>query len=293
MRPMWKGAVSFGLVSVPVRMYSATESHDVELHQVHSADGGRIRYKRTCEICGEVVSYDDIERAYDDGVNVVTLSDDDLATLPVSQGKEIEVVEFVPSEQIDPIRFERSYFLEPAASSPKAYILLKEVLDRTERTAVVHLTLRTRTRLAALRTYGSVLALHTLLWDDEVRDADFPAADEDVTITEQELAMSSMLVDSLSEDFTPERFTDDYQVQLRELVEAKLSSGGEAVRPRVSPPGTKGGDVVDLMEALQRSVEQARGERGEAEDQPKEKAPAHREQETAKPSRSRGRRKAG
>jgi DNA end-binding protein Ku len=288
-RPMWKGEVTFGLVSVPVRMYSATEDHDVELHQVHAPDGGRIRYRRTCEACGETVAREDIVRAFDDGASVVTLTDEDLQSLPVSESKEIEVVEFVPREQVDPIRFDRSYYLEPAAKSPKAYLLLKEVLDRTERMAVVHLTVRTRSRLAALRTYGDVMTLHTLLWDDEVREADFPALAEDVAITDQELEMSSMLVESLSEDFTPERFRDDYQVQLRELIDAKLESGGEAVRPRTTAAAKSGGEVVDLMEALQRSVEEARRQREEGASRGDDKEQA----EEAKPAPARrGRRKA-
>lgn len=259
MRPIWKGAVTFGLVSVPVKMYTATVDHDVELHMVHAADGGRIRYRRTCEACGQEVPSAEIVKAHGDDGQLVMLSEEDLAALPVARKSEIEVVEFVPREQVDPIRFERSYYLEPATPTAKAYVLLREVLARTERTAIVHVTLRNRSRLAALRAVGDVLTIHTLLWDDEVREVDFPVLHDAVQITKQELDVSAMLVDSLSEDFSPQKFVDDYQVQLRELIARKHESGEVVVQPAAADQEGEGvgGDVVDLMEALKRSVEEA------------------------------------
>ena len=175
MRAVWTGAITFGLVNVPVKLYSATQDHDVSLHQVHGADGGRIRYERTCEVCGETVDYADIDKAYEEGGATVVLTADDLKALPVERSREIEVVEFVPSEQIDPVRFDRSYFLEPDANAAKAYALLLETLTETDRTAVVQFSLRQKTRLGALRAYGDVMMLQSLLWDDEVREADFDA----------------------------------------------------------------------------------------------------------------------
>jgi DNA end-binding protein Ku len=261
MRAIWKGAVTFGLVNVPVKLYSATEDHDVPLHQVHDADGGRIRYRRVCEVDGEEVSYDHIDRAYDDGERTVVLTKDDLAALPAERDREIEVVEFVPSDQIDPIMLDRTYYLEPDSRSTKAYVLLRRTLEETERTAVVKFALRQRTRLAALRVREDVLVLQTLLWADEVREAAFPALDEPAKVSAKELAMSAQLVSSFESDFSPEGFEDEYQVQLKQLIEAKIEKG-EAIDTTETfgerEEEGRGAEVVDLMEALRRSVESAK-----------------------------------
>ena len=260
MRSIWKGSLSFGLVNVPVKLYAATEDHDVPLHQVHDKDGGRIRYQRRCEIDGEIVDYEHIAKAYVDGDETVILTPEDLASLPAERSKDIDVVEFVPSDQVDPIMFEKSYFLAPDSKSTKAYVLLRETLQSTDRTAIVQFALRQKTRLAALRVHDDVLMLQTLLWDDEVREARFPELDESPKITDAELKMSKQLVESFASDFTPEKFTDDYQAQLRTLVEAKLEQGDaldtEATFGRAEGQG--GGEVLDLMEALRRSVENKR-----------------------------------
>ena len=261
MRAIWKGSIAFGLVNVPVKVYAATEDHDVSLHQVHEKDGGRIRYQRRCEICGEVVEYKDIAKAYDDGEQTVVLTDEDLASLPVEKSREIEVVEFVPSEQVDPILLNRTYYLEPDSSSSKSYVLLRRTLEDTERTAIVQFSLRQKSRLGALRVRGDVLTLQTLLWEDEVREAAFPSLDEKVRISAKELEMSSTLVESFSSDFNPAEFTDDYQEQLKTLIEAKLEKGealdtGETFGTETEE---EGGKVLDLMEALRRSVEKNRG----------------------------------
>ncbi|GAA1111060.1 Ku protein [Arthrobacter flavus] len=248
-----------------MKVYSATEDHDISLHQVHDKDGGRIRYQRRCEICGEVVEYKNIDKAYDDGEHTVVLTDEDFATLPVEKSREIGVVEFVPSDQIDPIMLDRSYFLEPDSSSNKAYVLLRRTLEETDRTAIVQFTLRQKSRLGALRVRGDVLMLQTLLWDDEVREARFPALDERVRISAKEKEMSAALVDSFSTDFDPENFTDEYQEQLRTLIEAKLEKG-EALDTEEtfgdSDDDEGGGKVLDLMEALRRSVEKNREKKG-------------------------------
>lgn len=262
MRAIWKGAVTFGLVNVPVKLYSATEDHDVPLHQVHDADGGRIRYKRVCELDGEVVPYEHIDRAYDDGEHTVVITKEDLASLPAESNREIEVVEFVPSDQIDPIMYDRTYYLEPDSKSPKAYVLLRRTLEETDRTAVVKFALRQRTRLAALRVRDDVLVLQTLLWADEVREPSFGSLDEDVRISSTELKMSQQLVASFESEFSPEDFEDEYQVQLRQLIEAKIEQG-EAVDTAetfgAKAEGDEGAEVIDLMEALRRSVESAKG----------------------------------
>jgi DNA end-binding protein Ku len=262
MRSIWKGAITFGLVNVPVKVYSATEDHDVSLHQVHAADGGRIRYKRVCEIDGNVVEYADIAKAYDDGDRTVVLTEDDISSLPAEKSREIDVVEFVPSDQVDPIMFEKAYYLEPDSKSVKAYALLRRTLEETERTAIVQFALRQKTRLGALRVRGDVIMLQALLWDDEVREAKFPSLDEKVSVSAKELEMSEALVKSFEADFEPGKFADDYQDQLKELIEAKLEKGDSVdtaetfgEQPEESDGG---GEVLDLMEALRRSVEKNR-----------------------------------
>jgi DNA end-binding protein Ku len=265
MRALWKGAITFGLVNVPIKLYAATEDHDVSLHQVHDADGGRIRYERRCEVCGKVVEYSHIDKAYAEGKTTVVLTEDDLKSLPEERSKEIEVVEFVPSEQIDPIMFDRSYFLEPDKPAVKAYTLLRRALEDTDRTAIAQFSLRQKTRLAALRCRGKVLMLQSLLWDDEVREADFPSLKEDVRVSSQELKMASSLIGNMAADFTPDKFSDEYQDQLRQLIAAKLEKG-DAVDTAATfgdeaEEEAESGEVVDLMEALRRSVEQNRAGR--------------------------------
>jgi DNA end-binding protein Ku len=262
MRSIWKGAITFGLVNVPVKLYSATEDHDIKLHQVHDEDGGRIRYQRTCEIDGQVVPYEHIAKAYDDGDQRVMITDEDLQALPSEKSREIDVVEFVPADQVDPIMFEKAYYLEPDSRSSKAYVLLRRTLEQTDRVAIVKFALRQKTRLAALRVKDDVLTLQTLLWGDEVREAKFASLKEKVDISERELKMSAALVKEFEADFEPEKFADDYQEQLRELIDAKLEKGDafsteETFGERAAEE--EGGEVLDLMEALRRSVEQSRG----------------------------------
>jgi DNA end-binding protein Ku len=275
MRALWKGAITFGLVNVPIKLYPATEDHDISLHQVHDADGGRIRYQRRCEICGKVVEYANIDKAYAEGKTTIVLTDEDLKSLPEERSHEIEVVEFVPSDQIDEIRFDRSYFLEPEKPATKAYALLRRALEETDRTAIVQFSLRQKTRLGALRSRGKVLMLQSLLWDDEVREADLPNVKDDVKVSPQELKMASSLIDNMSADFAPEKFSDEYQDQLRQLIAAKLEQGDAL--DTAATFGEEGdeqadrGEVVDLMEALRRSVEQNRAARKTAETKPSAK----------------------
>ncbi|GGC31107.1 non-homologous end joining protein Ku [Brevibacterium sediminis] len=262
MRAIWTGSIAFGLVNVPVKLYSATENHDVRMHQVHAKDGGRIRNQHRCEKCGKTVEYDDIEKAYDDGEHRVVLTDEDFEALPAEDNDDIDVLQFVPSDEIDPIMLEKSYFLEPTSKTPKAYLLLRQTLEDTERTAIVKLTLRTRTRLAVLRVCGKVLMIQTLRWADELRDVDFKGVNSKAKISDKELEMSKKLVESYSEDFTPEEFSDDYQVELRKLIDAKIESGEsfdvEKTFAEDAAEEDSGGDVIDLMEALRKSVDSSR-----------------------------------
>ena len=181
MRAIWKGAVSFGLVNVPVRLFAATQEHDIRFHQVHREDGGRIKMKRICIVCGEEVAYDQLAKGYEspDG-RLVVLTDEDFDDLPLSTGREIDVLEFVPAEQVDPILFDKTYYLEPEARAAKPYVLLREALEATDRMAVVKVALRQRETLAVLRVRDKVIVLQTLLWPDEVRAADFDVLETDV-----------------------------------------------------------------------------------------------------------------
>ena len=272
MRSIWRGAITFGLVNVPVKLYAATEDHDLPMHQVHNADGGRIRYQRRCEVCGRVVEFQDIDKAYDAGDRTVVLSADDLKSLPVERSREIDVVEFVPADQVDAIRLDRSYFLEPDSKSSRSYVLLRRVLQETDRVAVIQFTLRQKTRLGVLRVHDGVLLLQSLLWDDEVRRPEFPSLDTEVALEQREIDMATSLVKSFESDFSPADFTDEYQAQLKRLVDAKLEQGeGVDTAATFGEPeeDSSGGEVVDLMEALRRSVEENRARSAaEAPEQP-------------------------
>ncbi|WP_040509444.1 non-homologous end joining protein Ku [Gordonia soli] len=256
MRSIWKGDLSFGLVNVPVKVYSATESHDRKSYQVDSKDGTRIRYRRVREGTDSEVDYSDIANAYEsDNGETVILTKEDLATLPVQKSPEISILEFVPVEQVDPIYFDKPYYLEPASKSPKAYALLAKALDETDRLAIATFTLRNRTRLAALRVVDNVMTLQTLLWPDEVRKADFSFLDDDLTIRPQELEMASSLIDTMAKDFDPSEFEDTYQLELSKLVEAK-ADGAEAFPEEEEEDSDTDDDseVADLLAALRASV---------------------------------------
>ncbi|MEG9226543.1 non-homologous end joining protein Ku [Aeromicrobium sp. Sec7.5] len=255
MRAIWKGAISFGLVSVPVKVYSATSSHDLPLHQVHAEDGGRIKYQRRCEECGKVVPYEDIDRAYEEGGRRVVLSDEDFDLLPAERDHEIEVVQFVPADQVEILRLDKAYFLEPEDRALKPYTLLRRALEDTDRTAIVQFALRRKTRLAALRVRGDVLVLQTMLWDDEVRSPAFDVLGTAPKLSQRERDMASQLVESMSDDFDPGAFTDEYQEQLRDLIAQKLEKGDDAEVLVTDDSGDDSGDnVIDLMEALERSL---------------------------------------
>ena len=264
MRAMWKGAVSFGLVNVPVRMYTATSSHDVGFHQVHREDGGRIKYKRVCSVCGEEVSFDDIAKGYEspDG-QLVILTDEDLAELPVSGSREIEVERFVPAEQIDPMLLEKSYYLEPDRTGVKPYALLREALREADRMALVHVAIRNRSTLAVLRVRDDVIVMQTMLWPDEIREPDFDTLGDAADLRPQELAMAASLVDSMTGDYDPAEFDDDYRDAVVALLEAKVVGGDVSDLPPVRE-APSGGEVVDLLAALQRSVDAARSGRAES-----------------------------
>jgi DNA end-binding protein Ku len=287
MRTIWKGAISFGLVTIPVKLYSATQEQDVSFHQVHRDDGGRIKYQRVCSVDGQQVAYADIAKGYELPTGeVVVLTDEDFADLPLVTSKTVEVLQFVPLEQVDPMYFDSSYYLEPEDLGVKPYVLLRDALDRSARVALVKVALRQRERLACLRSKGGVLVLETMLWPDEIRAPDFGFLSDDVTARPQELAMAESLIEALAGDFDPTEYHDEYRAALQQVIEAKVEG-----REVVAPPGqaTEEGAVVDLMAALRASVEaaqRARGERADGEEQVEQQEPVDR------PTARKGRRRA-
>ena len=270
MRAIWKGAVSFGLVNIGVKMFAATEERDISFHQVRRSDGSRIRYRRVAEADGEEVAYADIAKGYTlPSGETVVLSDEDFADLPLPSARVVDVLQFVPSDQIDPIYFAKSYYLEPEQPAVKPYVLLRDALDSSGMVGLVKVALRNREQLATLRVRDGVIVLETMIWPDEVREASFAFLDDDVQVRPQEQAMAESLVASMAGDFEPEQYHDDYREALQMVIDAKIE-GREVVETAPAAPDT--GQVVDLMAALRASVEAAKRSRGEAA--PAKKAPA-------------------
>ncbi|TDE30150.1 Ku protein [Nonomuraea mesophila] len=258
MRSIWKGAISFGLVTIPVKLYSATEQKDVTFHQVHREDGGRIRYKRVCTVDGEEVPYSDIAKGYELATGeVVVLTDEDFEGLPLSTSRRIDVLQFAPADQIDPIYFAKSYYLEPDAQGAKPYVLLRDALESSGQVAVVKVALRQRESLATLRVRNGIFVLETMLWPDEIRTPDFPFLEEDIEVRAQELKMAESLITTMESDFDPSEYHDTYREALQEVIEAKVA-GKEVVAAREEE---EEGPAVDLMAALRASVEAAKKER--------------------------------
>ena len=256
MRSMWKGAISFGLVMIPVKLYAATEQKDIAFRQVHRVDGGRIRFRRVCSIDGEEVPYEDVAKGYElpDG-EMVVLTDEDMAELPLPTTRSIEVLHFLPEEQLDPILLNRSYYVEPDPAGARAYVLLRDSLDRSGKVALAQVALRQRESLATLRARDGLLVLETLLWPDEVRVPDFKFLDDDTEVRSQELQMAASLIDSMTVDFDPDEYHDHYREALQELVDAKVE-GREIVQPEgPSEPA----ELTSLADALKASLAAAQG----------------------------------
>lgn len=267
MRSIWKGSVSFGLVSIGVKLYAATEERDVSFHQVRRSDGARIRYKRVAESDGEEVAYADIAKGYQlPSGEIVVLTDEDFKDLPLPSARVVDVLQFVPADQIDPIYYNRSYFLEPEKTAVKPYVLLREALEDSDQVALVKVAIRNREQLATLRVRDGVIILDTMIWPDEVREADFGFLDEDIELRPQEKQMARSLVDSMSGEFNPEDYSDNYRAALQSVIEAKVE-GREVVEPEEQQPTA--GNVVDLMSALRASVDAAKKSRGAADEPPK------------------------
>jgi len=257
MRSMWKGAISFGLVMIPVKLYAATEQKDITFRQVHRTDGGRIRFRRVCSIDGEEVPYEDVAKGYELPTGeMVVLTDDDMADLPLPSTRSIEVLHFMPADQLDPILLNRSYYAEPETAGERAYVLLRDSLDRSGKVALAKVALRQRETLATLRVRDGVLVLETLLWPDEIREAAFPFLDDDIEARPQELRMAASLIDSMTTDFDPSEYHDDYREALQELVDAKIEGRELAEPPAVAgEPATT--SLADALKASLAAAQQA------------------------------------
>ncbi|MEU2659231.1 Ku protein [Streptomyces sp. NPDC007325] len=263
MRSIWNGAISFGLVSIPIKLVNATESRSVSFRQIHVEDGGRIRYRKVCELDGEEVGQAEIGKAYEDADGtMIPITDEDLAALPLPTAKTIEIVAFVPAGDIDPLQMDAAYYLSangvPAA---KPYTLLREALKRSEKVAVAKYALRGRERLGMLRVVDDVIAMHGLLWPDEIRAPEGVAPETPVSVREAELDLADALMATLGEvDITS--LHDDYREAVEEMIAAK-AAGGEGVAPPEPGEEGGGGQVIDLMAALEKSVREAKEARGE------------------------------
>lgn len=258
-RSIWKGAISFGLVTIPVKLYTATEEKDISFHQVHPEDGGRIKYKRVCEKCGNEIPYAEIAKGYEtaDG-RLAILEKEDFDKLPLATTKAVEVVQFVEESDVDPTYFAKTYFMEADGPGMKPYVLLRDALAQAGRAALVKVALRSRESLALIRVTDDQLLMHTMMWPDEIRDGSFAAPPADVTVSDAEVTMARAFIDALSGDFDPEEYSDSYREALEEVVQAKLAGVAPAEEPEAAPQEA---DVVDLVAALRASVEAAKKRR--------------------------------
>lgn len=261
MRPLWRGAITFGLISIPVRLYSAVENKSLQFHLLHEKDGGRIKYQRTCGKCGEEVTWDDIIKGYEYSKDhYVTFTQEEMAALDVDSIKAVDVVSFVPLERVDPIYFDKSYYVAPESSGLKAYRLLADALQAEGQVGVAKVTLREREHLATIRLKDGVFVLETMHWPDEIRTPSFEELDKRVDVRDNEVKMARQLIQQLSDDFRPEQFEDEYRTRLQELAEKKVDGQEITVSAETEEEGPA--EVVDLMEALKASVAQAKERRG-------------------------------
>ncbi|MGW7199454.1 non-homologous end joining protein Ku [Streptomyces chryseus] len=263
MRSIWNGAISFGLVSIPIKLVNATEHHSISFRQIHTADGGRIRYRKVCELDGEEIPASEIGKGYEEpGGGIMPITDDDLAALPLPTAKTIEIVAFVPAARIDPLQMDSAYYLSASgAPAAKPYVLLREALKRSDKVAVAKFALRGRERLGMLRVVDDAIVMHGLLWPDEVRAPEGVAPETNVTVRDAELDLADALMNTLGE-VDLDTLHDDYREAVEEMIAAK-ASGGEL--PVEAAPAAGGGQVIDLMAALEKSVRAAKESRGEDE----------------------------
>jgi DNA end-binding protein Ku len=261
---MWKGAISFGLVTIPVSVFPATEEKSLKFNQLHDEDTGRVRYKRVCEIDGEEVTYEHIVKGYEyEKDHYVVITDDDLDKVPLESSRAIDIVQFVELDEIDPILFKKSYYLVPDETGAKAYALLRTALSQESKVGIAKVSFRDKEHLAALRFKDKVFVLETMFWPDEIRAADFETVDADGKVRGQEVEMAKSLIENLTEPWNPEAFKDEYREALMEIVEKKVAGEEIEFAPQAAPA-----KVVDLMEALKASVAAAKQKTPSAKPRP-------------------------
>ncbi|MFD5739351.1 Ku protein [Streptomyces massasporeus] len=284
-RSIWNGAISFGLVSIPIKLVNATESHSISFRQIHTEDGGRIRYRKFCELEDREVTQGEIGKGYEDADGtIIPITEEDLSSLPIPTAKTIEIVAFVPADRIDPLQMDAAYYLQASgAPAAKPYTLLREALKRSNKVAIAKFALRGRERLGMLRVVGEAIAMHGLLWPDEVRAPEGLAPDAGVTVRDQELDLADALMDTLGE-VDLEDLHDEYREAVEEVIAAKAA--GEA--PPQSPEPATGGKVLDLMAALESSVRAARESRGEDAEHAEVKSLPQRKSARAAPKQTGG-----
>jgi len=249
---MWKGSISFGLVNIPIKMFAATEDKDIRFRYIHSKCKTPIRYEKVCPACNKEIEQDDIVRGYEyEPGQFVVIDDKDIEALKSSTGKAIEILDFVDLKEIDPIYFSKSYYLSPQDTGGKAYHLLREAMSRSGRIAIARITIREKQSLAVLRVYKNLMVLETIFYPDEVRDiAQVPDIPEKVELDEKELKMAEQLISNLTTAFEPDKYSDEYRRELRELINRKIE-GNEVIIPEAPQR-----NVIDLMQALQESLRQ-------------------------------------
>jgi len=253
MRPIWKGAISFGLVTIPIKLYTATEAKDIKFRFLHKECKSPINYQRYCPVCEEKVENEDLVKGYEyESGRFVVMEDEDLAKIPVESMKAIEIIDFVNLAEIDPIFFVKSYYLAPTELGLKPYHLLFKAMQETGKIAIARVVLRSKETLACIRLYKNALVLETIFYPDEIRSPQLlPELAQEVKVNENELKMAKNLINSLSTEFKPEKYTSQYREALLEIIEAKIK-GQEIAIPQQPEAAT----VVDLMEALKASLAQ-------------------------------------
>ena len=282
-RAMWKGAISFGLVTIPVAVYPATEEKTLRFNQLHDEDLGRIRMKRMCEKDGELVDFDHIVKGYEyEKDRYVVLTDEDFDAVPVESSRAIDIVQFVDLEEIDPMMYKKSYYLVPEETGAKAYALLREAMSQDQKVGIAKVSFRDKEHLAALRFRDDAFVLETMYWPDEIREADFGGVDVDAKVRAQELEMARQLIAGLTAEWNPDEFTDQYREAMMKIVEAKIN--GEEIEVVAAEPTAK---VVDLMEALKASVAAAKKQADTPASKPAKKTTARARKPAAKKTTAR------
>lgn len=256
MHTMFKGAISFGLVNIPIKMFTATEDKDIRFRSIHKKCHTPIKYKKMCPTCGEEVKPDDIVKGfeYEPGKFVIVSEEDIKSAKAEVHARTIDIVDFVSLSEIDPIYFDKTYYLSPqpeVTASAKAYNLLREAMNQSNRIAIARVTIRNKQTLCVLRVYGEVLVMETIFYPDEIRSvSEIPALPHEMKVDEKEMGIAQQLIDNLSSEFDPSKYTDEYRVALKKIIEDKIA--GKEV---VSQPDAPETNVIDLMEALKASLE--------------------------------------